>query len=379
MAKKMVNDALATLLKAGTTIRDAADHEGVTYYQARKVAQALKGAGIVEVAPCLDPRDPLTRSDIIKTLRRGFTQLGGLAAKFGTSEAAMKTVVGHLEESGYNVLWDGSRVRILKEYPKPGARLVCAAPLTGRVYQFGVISDSHLCSKYARQDVLEDAYDEFEALSIKDVFHCGNIIDGHTHFNRFELHCHGITDQAHYLLDHYPQRPGITTHFVTGTCHEGWWYKREGLDVGRYLNMEAQGRGRTDLHYLGFQEADVELLDPKTKLSSILRVMHPGGGSSYALSYASQKIIESLQGGEKPAVLLCGHFHKAIYHTVRNVHCIQAGCAQDQTPWMRGKRIAAHVGFWAVSLQQDKKGAVRKITPSFYNYFDRSYHVKVSI
>jgi len=112
--------------------------------------------------------------------------------------------------------------------------------------------------------------------------------------------------------------------------------------------------------------------------SSVIRLFHPGGGSSsYALSYQLQKIVESLTGGDKPAMLLCGHFHKSNYFMVRNVHCISAGCIMDQSAFMRKKHIEAHVAFWIVWVQQDASGAIRRVRLEETNYFDRGYHVKM--
>ena len=49
--------------------------------------------------------------------------------------------------------------------------------------------------------------------------------------------------------------------------------------------------------------------------------------------------MEALEGGEKPAVMLIGHYHKMECVIVRNVWVIQTGCAKDQDPFMRKKGI----------------------------------------
>jgi len=375
-ASKRIGDVgrIRELLEAGVSRRRIMSETGATSWQVRKAGAAIAGKRPLTLQ--LDPRSPIVRSELVKRLLRGFLWPAALAETFGCTEADIADAVRHLGESGYNVLWDGGRARILREPPAPATH--DHAPLVGGAHAFGVISDTHLASRYARLDVLEAAYNAFAAAGIRHVYHAGNIADGHAPFNRFELLCHGATDQALYVLDHYPQRKGITTHFITGNCcHETWWFLREGLDFGRYLTLEARDRGRRDLNYLGFAEADVELAGDGG--TAILRVMHPGGGSAYALSYAPQKIVESFQGGEKPAVLLLGHFHKASYDVIRNVHVVQAACCQDQTRWMRGRKIDAYIGFWIIRLRQDAQGAVREFAPTFTNYFDRSYHVRLRV
>src|SRR5690606_12736822 len=112
-----------------------------------------------------------------------------------------------------------------------------------------------------------------------------------------------------------------------------------------------------------------------TEKSAMLLLAHPGSGSAYALSYTVQKIVESLEGGEKPAVGLWGHYHKMMFANVRNVWCIQTGCTQDQSPFMRKKRIEAHVGGGICRLTQDPAtGAVTGCTVEFFRYFTAAYY-----
>ena len=69
-------------------------------------------------------------------------------------------------------------------------------------------------------------------------------------------------------------------------------------------------------------------------------MLHPGGGSSYALSYRIQKIIESLDSDNKPDCLLVGHFHKAFtLPAYRGVAAVAAGCTQRQTGVLDGQIV----------------------------------------
>lgn len=326
--------------------------------------------------PLVDPQSPFIRSEVLRLLRRPkFMALSTLAAAIHCDEDQARDVIDHIAKVGYSVVWEGHRVRVVKGIGSQDREsLVDGSPLVNGVRTFGLLSDTHLASHQQRLDVLEAAYDEFARRKLTHVYHAGNLVDGHADFNRFELYAHGATDQAHYMLDNYPERKGMTTYFITGCCHEGWWFRREGLDIGVYFEGVAHRAGRLDLVYLGYGEADVSLEGPGGT-SSVMKVMHPGGGSAYALSYKPQKILEAMTGGEKPAVLLIGHFHKASYNLIRNVHTIQAGCCQDQTKFMRSNNLDAHVGFWVVGLQQDAQGAVRRCIPELFNYFDRTYHI----
>jgi len=238
--------------------------------------------------------------------------------------------------------------------------------------KFGVISDTHLNSKYERLDILNYAYDIFQEEGIANVLHAGNTIDGYGRFNQFDVFNIGTEDQIKYLLEKYPQRKGITTHFITADDHEGWIVQREHINIGELIELKSHKFGRDDLKHLGYIEADV-LVKVGSKPTRI-RVFHPGGGTAYSLSYKPQKIVESLQGGDKPDILIVGHFHKLGYFTWRNVDVLLAGCTEDQTPFMRKKHIAAHLGFYIVKAHIAPDGSVNRIIPEKISFYDKGYY-----
>jgi hypothetical protein len=221
--------------------------------------------------------------------------------------------------------------------------------------------------------VLHDLYDWFEREEITTVYHAGNIIEGERRFNVRERYVHGMDNQIRNLGEKFPKREGITTRFVCGDDHEGWYQQDVGVSIGQHIIHVLQDMGRDDFDYMGYVEADIEFFNKAG--SFVLRVMHPGGGSAYALSYTMQKIIESLQGGEKPAVLLAGHYHKLehIPH-LRGVDCIQTGCTTDQTVFLRKKKIDCHVGGWLVEIEQcPNTGAVAMVRAACRKYYDRGF------
>ncbi len=91
----------------------------------------------------------------------------------------------------------------------------------------------------------------------------------------------------------------------------------------------------------------------------VIQLWHGGDGAAYARSYRIQKIVESITGGKKPNLLITGHDHKEIYLVERNIHCIGAGSIQQQTGFMRGKRLSANVGMWIVELTVNSGRIVR--------------------
>jgi len=259
--------------------------------------------------------------------------------------------------------------------PPPGGKThLTVRPDKNGWYRFGAVSDTHLGSKHYREDVLGDLYDFFEKGGIEHVFHGGNWIEGVAPFNRYDLAIHTWTDQIQFFIAKYPQRKGITTFYVTGDDHEGWIARREQFNIGNHLQSEAMANGRDDLVHLGYIEADVEVSRTGGRKGTVIRVQHGGGGSSYAISYRPQKIAESWQGGEKPDILILGHYHKLGYFNVRNVHIVMPGCTEDQSTFMRKQSIEAHVGGVMVEVRLDSRNTITDFRTHFKTYYDRRYY-----
>lgn len=296
------------------------------------------------------------------------------AALVGASPGYVLDRIIELRNAGKNIHELGGRYSLEAVPVAEEGRSFTYTSDKDHTFRFGISSDQHLGSKYERLDVLERLYDEFAAEGVTRVFNAGNWIDGEDQKNQFDLLVHGLEPQVNYLVDRYPQRDGITTYAIWGEDHEGWFARRESIDMGRFAEAKMLSAGRHDWRDLGFIEAKIDLINADTGMSAPMVVMHPGGGSSYAYSYRPQKIVESLQGGEKPGVLIIGHYHKMSVNLIRNVWTIQAGCSQDQTVFMRKHGLDAHVGGFIVELKQDPEtGAIRRCKTDQITFFNRRY------
>ena len=148
--------------------------------------------------------------------------------------------------------------------------------------------------------------------------------------------------------------------------------QRECIDIGLHAMLKAQHAGRHDLQYLGYAEALIEL---KAKFGSrFMGVNHPGGGAAYAISYKGQKYVESLQGGEKPAIVLQGHYHKFNVGYPREVWVVDTGTCCDQTLFMRKKQLQAHVGGSIIHLLQAPDGRIVRFKVEFLPFYDRGFY-----
>ncbi len=399
MAKQRVSDEdILRALKRRRGIRAAAARDvGITTRSLQARIDSMHSRGI-EVPPstytgCPDTSDTKTLREVIATapepppLDVNYTQkvrqalkhapatLEELATALGASRGQVLDAIDSLLAEGLSLQEHSGRWHWSKS-PAPGHTRTDLPTLTtdrDGWLTFGFTSDNHLCSKYSRLDVLEDLYDRFAEEGVSIVLNAGNWIDGEARFNMHDLLVHGMDAQLRYLAKYYPQRPGITTYAVAGDDHEGWYCQREGVDIGRLAQQRMRDAGREDWVDVGYMEAFFRLVHGGNESESKLHLMHPGGGSAYAESYTVQKIVEGYDGGEKPAVLLAGHYHKLNYACIRNVHCVQTGCTQDQTPFARKKKIRFALGGGLVRLRLDEQGAVRRFRIELFNYFVRSY------
>ena len=242
---------------------------------------------------------------------------------------------------------------------------------------FGLVADTHLACREERLAELHLQYDLFLSEGITQVFHAGNIVDGYVpRINGSSVFETSIDGQCQYVIDNYPARAGLTTYFITGDDHESWWMK-EGFNFGGYLMYLAKDQGRNDLQYIGHIESDVEVKTRGAKRSTIIKIQHPGGGSAYARSYAGQKQIESLEGGEKPDILVQGHYHCSNYMQERNVHVIDLPGFKDQDIFARKKRLRTEVGGAILSFKVNPDdGSVTRCRVEIDRYFTRGYYKK---
>ena len=229
----------------------------------------------------------------------------------------------------------------------------------GDIFKALVITDTHEGSQWVRDEWLDAAIDEAKREKVDEVWHAGDVTegmsgrDGHI----YELKAIGYQAQRDRAVERF-KRFDRPLKAIAGN-HDLWFMSKGdmGADIVKDICSRIDGA-----EYLGPQEGDIDVKGVKVKL------FHGEDGSSYALSYRPQKIVESLSGGEKPAVLITGHDHKAGYFFIRNVHVIMGGCLQSQTPFMRRKKISAMPGFYILTMCiADKE--IKWIDPRFYPFY----------
>lgn len=246
-----------------------------------------------------------------------------------------------------------------------GGRRPVVEHFFGPEVRFGIVSDTHLGSRYALPECLAEAYGVFQREGITNVYCPGNLLDGEKTYRgqEYEIEVMGVDNVVANLARVWPRVEGITTHHVaSSSCHEGYYLKSAGVLIGKLIEQ-----ARPDMPYLGLDEADIQMMDAEHK--PVMRIVHPGGGTSYADSYRPQKIVESYSGAEKPDILVIGHHHKGGSYDIRDVQVVQAQCLQRQTPFMRKKSIRAVLGFWIVEARFTEDGSLRRFKTEAFKYY----------
>lgn len=220
-----------------------------------------------------------------------------------------------------------------------------------------LISDTHLCSKYDRLDILNYLYDKAEDKGIKHILHSGDFTDGRS--NRpehvYELKEASFQGQVDYCVEKYPKFSGKT--YVIQGNHDNWFYKSSGSEI-----LKPIAREREDIVYLGPDVADMKIGKLK------IRLFHGNGGNAYAKSYKLQKYLDTIPVEEKPDILQTGHIHQAFYYKQDNTHCLQTGCLEDLTPYARSLGFSGDKSCWWLDIDFDDKGNIYSITPELETF-----------
>lgn len=229
----------------------------------------------------------------------------------------------------------------------------------GNRVRIGVMTDTHIGHQKFYEQRMFAAFEEFKKAGVDFICHAGDVTEGMSHRpgHIYELTHLGYDQQKKYAIELFGQWTDTDIYAISGN-HDRWYIKSNGANIVGDID-----RGLSNFKFIGHDTGDI-LLNDKVKIN----LWHGEDGNSYALSYRVQKIIESIQGGEKPSIMFCGHTHKYVKLFERNIHAISAGCMEDQTDWMRGKRIPAHIGFGIYDITFNKTG-ITKLSETFFPFY----------
>lgn len=260
------------------------------------------------------------------------------------SRADAQTLIQTLEAEGYTVARtpkkERSRTSILRELARPG-----------KTVRIGVVSDTHLGSKFQQLTHLRDFYTYADGRGVAAYVHAGDIVDGPVKFHRDHVYGnfrHGFDAQVKYAADVYPTSANGPTYFVAGN-HDRGFVSDAGASVGEALALR-----RKDLLNLGEHAASVDVGPCR------LFVAHGAkGGMSYARSYRIQKLLEQLDQKERSDtdIALYGHWHVAGHLPgYQSVDAFTVPCFQRQTPFLRSLGLQPVIGGLVLEIEFGQRG-----------------------
>jgi UDP-2,3-diacylglucosamine pyrophosphatase LpxH len=263
----------------------------------------------------------------------------------------------------------GQLEKVIESAVAKRAPLIVDVPSEKNTIQFGLYGDTQFGN-------VNEAVDEYyaylarlraEGITVK--IHAGDVFDGHKVYRgqEFDLHALGWEAQKRHFLKVEPAaQPGEKTYFITGN-HDASLMNLAGVDVGKSI-----AEIRSDWVYVGAMVGDI-ILRTENGRKYHVRLIHPDGGTAYAISYKMQGYVNSLEGGTKPHMVAMGHFHKAEHlPSYRNIDGIQVGCFEWQTSFMARKGSQAHVGGWIVRVTVgDKRSMSNSVRAEFMAFYKK--------
>lgn len=233
--------------------------------------------------------------------------------------------------------------------------------IEGDVVKLGIISDTHIGSIFTSDYHLEYIQKIFKDENINIGVHCGDVTEGMSHRagHVYELKHIGFEKQKDAAVKFFKGFHKELQWSVIDGNHDRWFMKAQniGADIVKAIEVECPSVTKIG--------SDVGFININ---GCVIQLWHGGDGSTYVRSYRLQKIVESISGGKKPNLLIAGHDHKEIFFTERNIHLIGAGSVQQQTDYMRGKRLAAHVGMWIVEMTINE-GRIVRFRPEWIHFY----------
>jgi len=235
----------------------------------------------------------------------------------------------------------------------------------GGTIRLGIVSDTHIGSKFQQTTSLRDFYRYADSVvGVQAYLHAGDMLEGIHQAHRdaaYEQYAHGVDAQVNAVVKQYPKSENGLTYFVDGN-HDDWAFQNVGVTSG--LMIEAK---RPDFRYLGYHSAFVELGNMR------FLIQHGSkGGSAYARSWKSQKLIEGLADNERTQtdVALFGHFHQDAYiGRYMGVFGFMLGAfkAQDRFLRMLGKNPT--IGGLILEIETDRQSRIWNLTQR-WRYYD---------
>lgn len=258
---------------------------------------------------------------LVKATKKEQVPFEQLCDDLDLSPKRLRELIEVAQGRGFYVETSGDRVGWRVPPPRDDIQDIGVPPVIGETQRVGVFSDLHLGSKYCLRPQLREFVQHAYDSGVREILCPGDVLDGCYKHGQWELTHHGLDAQTEDLFETLPELPGLKYHAITGN-HDQTFEDKAGLDVGKHIEAAFRLRGRTDLRFHGNRGAFLRVR------GALVHLWHPKKGSGYALSYGLQKQVEKYSPGQKPQILLTGHWHIFCHIAERGIEAI--GCPTFQ-------------------------------------------------
>jgi len=278
-------------------------------------------------------------------------------------------LVDHLRSQGFEIAIRNNLVFLSDEVVIPDD-VQQLNTLEDKEIIFGVASDLHFGSTCCQITNLNEFAIQCKKEGVKYIFVPGDVVSGHKIYPGHEYDLYALTaeEQEASIVRNLPK--GFEWYAIGGNHDYSFIKKGGGHNPLKVIESK-----REDFHYLGFDEANVPILDGVD-----LKMWHPSGGVPYSISYRLQKGIEqvayselhNIVAGNKevPSIrfVLCGHLHIQMQALFGSIFGCQAGCFEGRTNYLKKKGLNPNIGGYIVKVTLGKKGLIKSFSAHFHVY-----------
>jgi len=232
---------------------------------------------------------------------------------------------------------------------------------------FAVAGDLHFGSRSVQITALKEFCEICRKKGVKHILGPGDITAGYGVYagQLYDLYAVTPEEQADSLLANLPE--GFDWYLMGGN-HDHSFIKKGGLNIFSVIK-----RRRKDIHYLGFDDVDIPILN-----NTELKMIHPSGGVPYAISYRLQKSAEQISYSElskiaygakdRPSIrfILSGHLHIQMQAMFGSIFGAQTGCFEGQTNYLKRKGLFPAIGGYIIKASLGTNGLLRNFEAKFY-------------
>lgn len=284
---------------------------------------------------------------------------------FDYSPKKINKLIDDFKSEGYEITNDGYRVFLSTTFISEPEKI---KQIGNTEIIFGVASDIHFGSKACQITALNEFSEICRKKGVKHIFIPGDLVAGYNVYagQAYDLYALSAQEQISTTLKNLPE--GFNWYVLGGNHDYSFMSKGGGFNILSYISSK-----RNEIHYVGFDDVDVPLLN-----NVELKMWHPRGSVPYSASYRLQKGIEQITYSElqsvvrgvkdKPSLrfVLSGHLHIQVQAMFGSIFGAQCGCFEGTTNYLKRLGLVPCIGGYIIKASLGKNGLLKNFDAKFY-------------